>query len=582
MKHTFVNLGRSHAKYNWAIKNVLFLILLYAAQHAAIAQSVVFRPDETFAELSAETSGLIFLINGNQTHWQKSPPTKRLSGLEKVILSLAVLRMQDDDLINLDTRLRDIEGLPKPSGLYADIPSLRDILTESAGFATPPTTGLPATAATNLSYQRFAQYLLTQRAPGKASSHDPVAWAYLEKFISHTTQQPLAEALQSLVFTPLGILVDDVKTTSQPFSGDQMPTSFALSASATKALLTGVVRNRTQSGSIFLKPNSYQALKAYQDPRIGPSYGFGFSKKQIAGLDVLTLSDTSNNALALVYIPRADTVFGTLDHQGSDSAFFDAASHFAAGVLPPQVNAQQTTTLKLIPSSDLSGQFVLANGTSAWLLDRLHTLAGPSLTVKKTGAGYSVQYDSNPVQTYLQAEPYHLKNDTAGVPDLKFSTYRNGGYVSVDDTLYRRVDSLLYAGRYAHYLPLALAIVFSGVLYIFQRQNRVRRNMAIAAMAGSLMASAGLFLDLAYWPHVLYGMDAPSLVIMWRVMLNIGAMLCLSMPLYALAATRPDTATGNSSHNPFVRLHTLMIAVSALFLTLLLSAFGVLGQFGAF
>lgn len=580
MKHTFVKSGTRGFKHLRVTASLLFLTLLCLVQPSANAQSVVFRPDETFAALKPTTPGQVFFINGNQAHWEDGAPNVPLSGLEKVILSLATLRLQDQELINLDTRLSALTDLPKPMGLYADVPSIHDLLTESAGFATPPTKGLPATPAAQLSTQQFTRYLLTRRAPGKASSPDPVGWAYLERIIQSAADTPLKEALQSLVFGPLGIAADEVGITPLAFSGRRIPLKITLSPTAMTTLLKGIVRNRTQFGAIFLKPASYQVLKAYQDPRVEPYSGFGWGKQQIAGFDVLTLSPASTQNLSLVYIPRADTLFGIIEHDGSDKPFIEAALRLTANVLPSQDQTPDGQIKALSVSSDLSGQFVLVEDTSAWFADRLRGLLGPTMIVTKTQAAYSVRFSGQSSLQYQQIAPYLLSGDESA-PDLRFSTYRNGGYVTVEGQLYRRVDSLLLAGRYAMYLPLALVIILSGAVYILQRTFRTIRNMGIAAMTGSLMTSAGLFLDLTYWPHVLYGMDVPSLVVLWRIMLNMGAMLCLSLPLYAFASTRSHTTQGRLPLNPLVRLHMLAIALSAVVLTLLLSAFGILGQFSA-
>lgn len=544
------------------------------------AQSVVFRPSETFKAFKDKNiDGTLFYINGRTVHWNGPQPDGMVTGLEKMVMSLAVLKLHDEVRIDLASRLSVQDGMPHPVGPYSDLPTIKDVLTESAGFATPPSQGLPTKPASQLSSDLFSRFMISLRVPDKVSSHDPVGWAYLVRLIENNTGENIETALQTLVFEPLGITAEDRNIQQQSLLGKQMPLVIGLTPEALTKILVGIVRNRDAQNKMVLYTDTYEAFVAnITDPNTLLS--MGLSPIMRAGITVLT-DRCETGGVKLAFVPKADTLFGKIG-RASDAepcqAFHRAAADIAANTLPPSAENAHTS---LRPSSNLSGTYVWLNATPAWLADRLSAQSFVRRDVRKSSNGYDVLEADASIRSYTQDKPYILSPTKAQPPaggQLYFSPYRNGGYMRHDGVIYRKVGSLVHVGKMSSYLPLALILLLTAAVYALKPVSTVSRNMGRVTFIGVTLLSLGLYLDLTFWPHVVYGLDMPILATLWRTGLNIGIMLCLSLPFYAYSATR----TLQGALTPLFRLHMLAVAGSALFILLTLTMLGITGQFSAY
>tara|TARA_R110002096_G_scaffold26437_1_gene81611 strand:- start:171 stop:488 length:318 start_codon:yes stop_codon:yes gene_type:complete len=98
---------------------------------------------------------------------------------------------------------------------------------------------------------------------------------------------------------------------------------------------------------------------------------------------------------------------------------------------------------------------------------------------------------------------------------------------------------------------------------------------------GTLLICTGLLCDYLWWPIALFEWDLPVLIYAWRILLNIGLVLVLSLPLFALSFVRHNRMPEGSALM-YVPFHLALISIAAVALFLILIAWGMAAEFSAY
>ncbi len=566
----------------WRLAVVLFCTAISVPLYA---QAISVNPDTLEASVRAQVINTNrFYINGPITQGLSAVTANqhyRLGPMSRSVLTLTALRMLAAGRLDLDENIaRTLPDL-LPENPFRVAVTPRHILTETAGFAVPPRTDGLVT---------LDHYLTQVRTAGKIAHADSVGWSLLAVFLEAKGADTLENLINKHLLNPLGLASGSLKlgTGASALSRLQdMTGNGALIAEISRL----TVRNRDKNGTRFLPKDIYAQFTQKQSWRmhpVGPRRLLGSALTDVGKRSYIhpptePISANFNKAplgASFVTFPKQGISFVTLN--GIDPDFLHAIEAIAdQSFLPAQPDNRIAQAQGLSDRNiRFNGNYVRSDAPSAWLAHRLKTLASERLTLSDTSDGtLYLEFTNGERLTFQKRAPYLF--DSLGGERVILSPYRQGGYLVLDGTLYRFIGILGNTEFVLDLMPVVMLILLSSAVYLGSNVSPRWRRMALFGTLGTLMVAGGIAADYYLWPKAVFIWDSSWLVILWRIMLNTGLALVLSLPLFAISFTRKNEMPQGAAI--FIApLHLALISVSALVLFLILVAWGVAGEFSAY
>ena len=551
----------------------------------ATAQGIVLKPQDVFPSLATDLpEATLFMINGRQVYWQPAPPDEQIDGgaFNKLVLSLLALRLRDKDVIDFDADVATIlPHIITPSGFQASI-KVPHLLQETAGFASPPLSVGSETLKEAMSHTKLKRFAIRQRSPGQLSIHDPVGWAVLVAVIEASEAMPFSVLLRQQIAAPIGLSPADLQIVHHSLGGRQMPLTLKLSPKAIAAIGGLLLRNRTPDGAAFLDPNSYKQFvegsKGFRFHPDGAIASYGITLKTEGRHSWIEPLNGDCIGTSYAAFPREGIVFGNAAIPGvcGQTTLLRNARFIANENFPGRLQ-QASDGPPLARPTKLDGRYTLAQRSPYGLTERLDILEGDFLNVfGYTGDQLRVRRNEEPVRFYRQTSAYRFENENDPTDTLLFSPFRLGGYVKAGDQIFRRADILGTAGELRNMLPWALLAILTAGYYAIAGKLRPWRRMGQFALIGGALVGGGLYLEANYWTYVLYEAGQPWVIAVWRLGLNIGLMLVLSLPMFVLSFAKKDMIP-TRGFAILTAPHLILVALSSLMVFFALILWGVAG-----
>lgn len=574
---------------------LVFIFMLVAGSAGAEAQALVLRELDAAPVLNPQTAnpGRRYYVNGPMLVGAEGLEAEELVPLgraSKLLLTFAVLRLVDQGMLSLDTPLHMI--LPD---LIEDNPfeppvRVSHLLAETAGYAVPPwyPLGQDGASMTLPKDGTLDPYLITLRYAGRMHHDDVVAGALMSETLKVVSGQDIMTLLAEQVLAPLGLDPDhlDLDTNSG------LPDKFApvLGLKATRALLKALARQlydrpRQRLLSASLQPRLVERTDWTLHP-LSLTRTLGLERRIVAGHRLLLLEQPPCSAgVTLAALPAQDLVFieeYVPDDLCKTSTFLKDIAALVRQQVPPgqwgRRILEQAQSLSL--PTRLSGFYVQESLPRASLSSRLGAIYQDTVFLKPDGPSGRFEFRRGPEATRYQPTGPLVWTDQSGTREgtLVLSPIGGHGYFyRSDGTLYRYIGLLGDMRLVLSPLPWMLILIASGGLQIFNRTDKAWRRMGVNALVGTILFGGGLSADLNGWQWALYELEAPWLIVLWRLLLNIGLSLMLSVTLYGFyIAKRKDLMPIGVWLMPCA-LHLTVLTAAPLILFLLTVAWGVAG-----
>lgn len=579
-------------------------VSIIAASAPSLSQAIVLNPADIVPELTADAPDTrVFYINGALTHGLTGAEDdqRRYSSpaATKLLLSLLTLRMADSGVLDLDAPVSQILPELVPANPFAATITVRHLLQETAGFASPPLSITSQQIEAPLSNEKLAPFAINIRGAGQASNHDPVGWAILVTLVEQVGGAPTAQLIEHQITQPLGLQGGSLNVRYHSLGGVAMPLAAKMSLASFAEIIRPLIRNRDVGNQPFLNRDTHAAF-------VGGSGGFrlhpngnsassGISVENKTGFGMVTgLNAACDTQLAFAAFPAQGVAFIAADGVNGKTgdcapsvvytiALKQAKKHF------PQTNTTATPKPELARPSKLEGRYIPADRSPAGLSERLTIMQLDWLTLYGDGKGGLVvkQRDGSPM-VYREISPYEYATTAENMlgSELLFSPYRLGGYLAVSDgfgaeKLYRRVDSLGRTAPLFALMPFALLLIASAGIYAFRPPTSLWRKMALFGLVGSALVGTGLYFEINSWAAVLYEQNQPWLIVSWRTVLNGGLMLMLALPMFVFSFSRGKTIPRGAMRLILVP-HLALITAAALTVFITLVMAGVAGTFAPY
>lgn len=558
----------------------LIIIALLSLPAGVWAQSVVLRADDVLPLLKNAAPDAFFVNGANVRGLSGNPdaPTNNHDA-RRLAVSLVALRLVDQGQLLLDAPVANylpdlIEKNPFRVAL-----TLRHLLTETGGFAVPPADNRP-------SAERLASFLIGLRTPGQVSVPDPTGLHLLELLVARITNQSIQAAISRELFAPLDIRATDSATPASE--------SATLSPRILARLAILLLRNEQADGKPYLSEQSHEMLTRrvlWRFHPFGPERSAAGYLRENAGRYWIEINP------GFVFFPREGAAFiaPSVMVGGPDKAarFRQAVWRVAEGNFPPRriSSTRLETSRSLVSTSNLTGHYTRADQPSAWLKGRVDNMAVNWIRIKELGDGKLRVSINRPEQeamgeappqgtlTFRQEAPYHYISDSG--ERLTFSPARAGGYVYLDNVLYRYTGLLGNIPFLFSLLPWVFVALASAALHLRSPLGKPWRRMALFSLVGGVLIGGALYAEWGWWPTAMYEWDAPFLVTLWRSCLNIGLMLVLSLPLLALSFVRRGPMPEKGWALVLAGPHLALISLAAMTLFLITVVVGLAGTFTA-
>ena len=560
----------------WSSLLTLFCLSISAP---AYSQAITVNPN-TLDALSRDQliNRRAFFVNGVLTQGLTPAMAKsqhRLGPMSRTLITLTALRMSTAGLLDLDEPIaRTLPSLMEYNPFNVAL-TARHILTETAGFAVPPLYGPVAP---------FQNYLSQIRTAGQIAHADPVAWRVLAMFLEAKGGSSIIKLFQKHLLDCLGSGTFKI---SQPAMDQQLDWLSHLTAEG--ALIAEIarlaIRNRDQNGKRFLPADIYDQFISRQNWRmhpIGPRRTLGGAMHELDGRTFVSppvLANAANGATFIAF-PDQGIAFITLDR--ATAPYLKAVQSVAdTHFLPAAIDHRLAEARGLYDKGiRFRGNYVRSDTPSAWLADRLAAIDGDRLKLSDTGNGtVTVMRGSGEVLILDKKAPFLF--ETPAGERLILSPYRQGGYLVLDDVLYRYVGMLGNRTFVLSLFPFAIAMLLSSIVYLRSSVSHRWRKMAFFGTGGTLLVLAGVAADYFLWPRAMLIWDAAWLVNIWRTTINVGLAFVLSLPLFAISLTKKNEMPTNASIF-LAPVHLGLLSISALALFLILVAWGLAGEFAAY
>lgn len=571
--------------------SVLFWVLAFGSL-PSLAQGIVLDQNEVLPRLKAGMEqAVVFLVNGPRLSWSKAPEDNfvAIGSFQKPLLALATLRLADAGTIDLDTSIAPLLPGVLEGGPFRAPVTIRHLLQETGGFASPPLSLVTSDRGTPPDPSALQRFAISVRSPGQVSSHDPVGWALLVAVLEAATGKPIETLVNEAVLQPVRIGEDEIRIRRRPLAGTRLPLDIEMTPPAFGAAARLLVQNRDAGGNLFLAYQTYQDLTRGLNghrlhPDVGPVASYGVEIRRQGTHSWLEPINTGCESDShMLAFPHEGAVFGAIwDTASCLPAMVRENSMRTAQDFFPGQTQTKTNGPPLARPSQLEGRYIPASRSPAALSERLDIMQSDWLLVfGYRGDELRVRRKDGEAQSYRQKSAYVFDSEIPDGPELVFSPFKLGGYLRRGDKLYRRADILGATAPLKNMIPWALLAVATAGYYAFRSSAKPWKRMGQFALAGSLLVSTGLYAEVNLWPTVLYGLGEPWLITLWRVGLNIGLMLVLSLPMFVLSFARKKTIPMQGAAI-LTAPHLVLVAVSALMVFFTLVLWGVAGTFAPY
>lgn len=578
------------------IAALLALMTWCLAAVPATGQSVVLRPVDVLPALK-NVSTSAFYINGPVVHGLTEDMAGTyfpLGDSAKYVLALTALRLADAGVIDLNEPVAKTLPDQMTFNPWEVAVTPAHLLSETAGFGWPPSNLGDKAADAPLSY-----FLIKVRGAGQISVHDPVGWHLLAAFLEKRAGRDILTLVQDEVLTPLGI---DALAVSQsvPAPPWQTPLSNArLKGGTIAALLRPLMRNADKDGRLFLSPPFHGLLgksPIWQMHPLGAARHAGLSERRWGNRRLVYTQEGGSQGLVFVSAPGSDAVFVQPGGTSQPGELLRAALDILDRTTPPNfdraaaIAKTQQTIAVTTPGSvyDCAGTYTdlapTALATSQCTVDIAIDAQGRALFYASSG---DMEYRTPPL-----AQRAANMFDPGGNPGaagfdfllpLVFSQQGRGGYAMLGDWAFVKSDFVSYLKpKVTDYLDLIIIVLLSAGLHIRSKTSIQWRRFAAFALIGTTLVGFGLFADLFLWSTVLYEMQMPWLITAWRVGLNIGLMLILSLPMLAMAFIRQQNMPKEGTALLYAGPHLGLISLAAIGLFFVTIIWGAAGTFTAY
>ncbi|TNE64286.1 MAG: class A beta-lactamase-related serine hydrolase [Alphaproteobacteria bacterium] len=500
------------------------------------------------------------------------------------VLALATLRLVDRGLVGLDNPVSGYLPDIVEKNPFRVAVTVRHILAGTAGYAVPPARYMdPGAPGAPL-----RAYAIEMRTAGQAASEDPVAWAILVQLLEHVAGKPIADIVADEVDRPLG-LVPGAHTV--PAAGNNGGALFApvygqtATGDALATLVKVLLSNRGAAGAPYLSEALNAALVTRSSFRLhplAPAHMLGVTRHFGGGLSWLAVGDRCDGGAAAMVFTNAQVAFVRLPDGAvaCGGTAWAPVYKTARDLFPTEDQTARTdAAANLAPPSELGGRYVATGHQSDWLQARLLSLEldyadltprGDDLVLSGPGPAASGR-------VFSPGSPYFYESRD-GTP-LVLSPYRLGGYMLVDGQLFRFVGAIGDPRYVIKPFPWVVLVLLSSIAYIRSRTDRAWRFMAGFGFAGTLMILAGLWCEWNLWPEVVYGEGRVWLVTLWRLVLNAGLMLVLTLPLFCISFQKRGLMPQKGVAFLIAVPHLLALMFAALAMLAILSTWGLAGTF---
>ncbi|MFC4346359.1 serine hydrolase domain-containing protein [Kordiimonas lipolytica] len=578
---------------------ILWLCLMLAAA-PAFGQAVVLRPEDVLPRIK-DVAPEAFYINGHDVHGMTDETANTyypLGDAAKFMLALVALRLADEGVISLDEPVA--KALPSLIDFnpFEVAITPKHLMAETAGFARP---------IADINDAPLRYYLITSRGAGQISLHDPIGWRLLQAFLEKRTDQPVVELLAQELLTPLGLPEEALipVETRYPDMPATPLSDAVLRGDAVAAMARLLLANEDASGAPFLTSESYGLLTTRPLWQMHPlgfgalagsrRYRSGSHEWVQLGLCRPGVSVVAFPASGVAYIHPSATPFPSVQSQSCAGKLFrERALSNATANIPPTWSRQEAIAAadKLLEPETLGGRYQCAN-VSAWVKDRVegsatcrltaHLIDSETLTAQIVWPPHADFVVGPPLSRRYQREaPYAYRGSLAEQP-LIFSPYRAGGYAYIGDMAYVRVGVLGYFRTIAgKYIPLMIVILLTGALHIRSKTSVQWRRFGWFCLAGATLVGFGVYADWYWWPTVLYQLQMPWLITLWRTGLNIGLMLLLALPMLSMTFIRQQNMPERGVALLFAGPHLGLMSLAAIGLFLTTIIWGIAGTFTAY
>lgn len=556
-----------------------FVLCCFGLSVPTVGQAITVNPNTLDPALKAQlVNEDAFFVNGALTQGLTPEMAKtryRLGSISRTLVTLTTLKMAAAGILDLDEPIaRTLPSILDANPFRVAV-TPRHILTETAGFAVPPLFG------PNVPFQN---YLTQVRTAGQMAHTDLVGWRLLTLFLEAKSGDNIKSLFAEHVLN--GLPGDDY-TLSAPAPDLHLDWLSYLTADG--ALIAEIarltVRNRDKNGQRFLPADSYEQFVSHQSWRmhpVGPRRTLGGVMHELGDRTFVSPPDIGGDEKGASFL--------TFPHQGIAYVSFDtvtapyldavkavAETHF----LPAPVDNRLTEARGLYDKDiRFIGNYIRSDKPSAWLQDRLVTLDNERLILSDRGSGHlTIEFGSG--ETLLLEKKAPFLFETLVGDRAILSPYRQGGYLVLNDVLYRYAGVLGNRTFILGLFPIAVMICLSSLIYIRSTVSSRWRKMAMFGSIGTLLILVGVAADYYLWPKAVLLWDMAWLANVWRLVLNAGLALVLSLPLFAISFTKQDEMPTNGAIF-LVPAHLALLCFGALMLLLILVSWGIAGEFSAY
>ncbi|GHF12172.1 hypothetical protein GCM10017044_02610 [Kordiimonas sediminis] len=561
----------------------------------AHAQSVAIDPIEArqaFSSIptsSVSTQSAIILINGQSitplTPQDEAHPVP-MGHTGHLVWSMIALRLADEGILDLDARVST-----HAPDLIADDPfevpeQIKHLLLSNAGFVVPDWYRENGPAP---SQDKPHVYMTKARSAGHIPYDDPAGRALLAYILSNITGKSPQDLIQAELLAPLGLGPDAVRIDGANYPAFLAPAvGLYTTEDGLGALATVLATNRLQNGSRYLSRDLFKTFittpQWFMHP-MGRRQTFAGQLETIKGHPALLVGDTThcrgpliyaapNDGIGFVFIPSRQTQQPAICN---NNQYKNEARKLLDSVFPGATQKDgQNDANKITSISRLSGIYVRDDSPSLWLGQKYQAVANTALEIKMLGDGsLEVTRQGQEAKRYFTQAPLYFTSEDGQT--LIFSVRFSNGYIELDGHIYRYAGFLGNTRTLVKPAAWMLLLLLTAGVYAFSQDGRSWRSLGRFGPIGAVCISTGVYLEATYLPHILYETNADYLIILWRIMLNVGIMLTLSVAFFALSLTRrTPSAQGVLRH--LVPLHLILLCAAAFYTVYLTIAWGLAGE----
>ena len=564
---------------SWCQKFITLYFCLFTVAGNSYGQSMVVSPESIDTAISRIIlSNETFFVNGLSTiGLTKNMAVKHYNSADilKISLSIIALRLFDRNQIKLNKSISfDLPDIIEKNPFTVAI-TPNHLLTETGGFAVP----------TVFKDTPLARYAIQARTAGQISHSDPVGWAILIRLLEKISGKNIQTLFTEELLQPLGLQASDL-TLKQAQNPLLTFTQSTVSGKYIAEVSRLLIRNLATNGHRFITKKSYDLLvnkNSWRMHPLAPNHTLGAALFFKDNQRWLSPKTNSNNAGPyFMAFPKVGINFINLS--GHTAAFEAAIISLAANkFLPVKPDGRLREARQLRQYRPFSGYYIRDDQPSMWLKKRLASIEDTALYFSQRGDTSVMQTIERPegksVKEYRKILPFYYKANDGET--LLFSPFRSGGYVLKDGILHRHIGILGNSSLVISLFPTAILILLTGGLYIRYGISQMWKKMGQFSIIGTLLVCAGLACDYLWWPSAIFEWDMPYLVNLWRAVMNIGLMLVMSVPMFALSFTRRNHMPAGAAI-AIVPAHLAILTVAALTLFLILISWGVAGEFSAY